>query len=940
MFVPPTSTPRLITRSLSSLSGGPSPHHTETGVSLTFALCRRFDAGHGRRHRGSGCATPRCRRRRRAARGFDGPLHAAPGPPRRAVPGRDRGAAPTGVGTLIGERTVVLRGQPVVEALISGRRPGRPGRLRGRARRPRLPAMLVAYGGLAAQIVTAVRAGGRAAWASSPPRPAAARGQWSAAEIDLGRARRGAGRRDRAGAGAMTAAPDARPRRARSSTGSGPEPQPAAPGHPARRDDRSRRRARVVDCRDGMDGALRAPAASRRRCATLELGANHPLTGPVAVRGAQPGDVLVVELLAHGRATRSASTAVIPGFGLLGDRSPSRCSCAGDIADGVARSPNCPAWRSPGARSSARSRSRPPRELLARAAAREAALGAALRLPPHAQGAVPARRDRPARACARSRRARTAATSTSASSPSAAGCMLPVHVAGRAAVARRRRISRRATASVRDGDRGRRDGARVRVTLRGAGEPALRQRYARLRAPRGAAPGAAAVDRDDGDPGRPTTARTPTWTSAGGAQRAVGARRLDRRRARPDARAAPTCWRASPRTCASARRQRPQPARVGRAAARRLRVSRQPGRPAPPTAAPASAVVAVPPRSRVRLGRVGDGRLHGGLSSAAPASASPRKSSSIAPDQISATGLAMPRPAMSGAEPWIAWKRLGWRRVGSRLALGAMPRLPGDRGAEIGEDVAEQVAGHHDVEGGGIARPSARRGRRRGSGRVVMCGNSAATSSNDVVPQRHPVAQRVGLRRARHVPAAVLARVLERVADDPLDAVAGEHGGLDGELGRVPAVDAPAGAARTRPRCSRARRRCRRPRAATPASGLCTPRSSRAGRRLTYWSKTWRRVRISPHTVTVSGTRGSPDRAERGSRRSRRAARARRRASPRPRRGSAPSPSRSDRQSSASRRRPRRRLEARDGLGDDLGADAVAGDDGDAMFAHGRIVDG
>ena len=39
------------------------------------------------------------------------------------------------------------------------------------------------------------------------------------------------------------------------------------------------------------------------------------------------------------------------------------------------------------------------------------------------------------------------------------------------------------------------------------------------------------------------------------------------------------------------------------------------------------------------------------------------------------------------------------------------------------------------------------------------------------------------------MPAAVVARVLERVADDPLDPVAGEHGCLDGELGRVAAVD-------------------------------------------------------------------------------------------------------------------------------------------------------
>jgi hypothetical protein len=39
-------------------------------------------------------------------------------------------------------------------------------------------------------------------------------------------------------------------------------------------------------------------------------------------------------------------------------------------------------------------------------------------------------------------------------------------------------------------------------------------------------------------------------------------------------------------------------------------------------------------------------------------------------------GLAMPWPAISGAEPWIGSKREGWHRSGSRLADGAMPMEP------------------------------------------------------------------------------------------------------------------------------------------------------------------------------------------------------------------------------------------------------------------------
>jgi hypothetical protein len=57
------------------------------------------------------------------------------------------------------------------------------------------------------------------------------------------------------------------------------------------------------------------------------------------------------------------------------------------------------------------------------------------------------------------------------------------------------------------------------------------------------------------------------------------------------------------------------------------------------------------------------------------------------------------------------------------------------------------------------------------------------------------MAQRVGLRRARDVPAVVGAGVLEGVPDDALDAAPGEHGGLDGELGVVAGVDAAARAA-------------------------------------------------------------------------------------------------------------------------------------------------
>ena len=62
-----------------------------------------------------------------------------------------------GAGSLVGERTVVLRGQPVVEALLSGAGQVVQDDCPAASDDPAFHAMLAAYGGLSAQIVTAVR---------------------------------------------------------------------------------------------------------------------------------------------------------------------------------------------------------------------------------------------------------------------------------------------------------------------------------------------------------------------------------------------------------------------------------------------------------------------------------------------------------------------------------------------------------------------------------------------------------------------------------------------------------------------------------------------------------------------------------------------------------------------------------------------------------------
>src|SRR2546430_4260645 len=96
----------------------------------------------------------------------------------------------------------------------------------------------------------------------------------------------------------------------------------------------------IVDLRDGMDGQLDRDSDSST-LQSVDLGANHPLTGPVEVRGARPGDLLVVEIDRIEAAAYGAS-AVLPGFGLLGDLFEDPFLVHWEIADGVARSAQLP----------------------------------------------------------------------------------------------------------------------------------------------------------------------------------------------------------------------------------------------------------------------------------------------------------------------------------------------------------------------------------------------------------------------------------------------------------------------------------------------------------------------------------------------------------------------------------------------------------------------
>ncbi len=103
----------------------------------------------------------------------------------------------------------------------------------------------------------------------------------------------------------------------------------------------------VLETRDGVDGQL-GPSTSEASMASMDAGAVHPLTGPLLVKGAQPGDVLEVEFLDIVPQPH-AFTAIIPGLGFLRDLFTTPFLVHWRIDGGWATSPQLPGVRIPGA---------------------------------------------------------------------------------------------------------------------------------------------------------------------------------------------------------------------------------------------------------------------------------------------------------------------------------------------------------------------------------------------------------------------------------------------------------------------------------------------------------------------------------------------------------------------------------------------------------------
>jgi maleate isomerase len=92
-----------------------------------------------------------------------------------------------GTGTLIGDRTVSLQGQPVVEAILAGAEQVVQPDCPSASDDPAFQAMLVHYGGLGAQIVTPVRDGDALLGIISLHHLGGPR-EWSAGELAAARA--------------------------------------------------------------------------------------------------------------------------------------------------------------------------------------------------------------------------------------------------------------------------------------------------------------------------------------------------------------------------------------------------------------------------------------------------------------------------------------------------------------------------------------------------------------------------------------------------------------------------------------------------------------------------------------------------------------------------------------------------------------------------------
>lgn len=145
----------------------------------------------------------------------------------------------------------------------------------------------------------------------------------------------------------------------------------------------------VLQTRDSLDGQFNM-ATTEADIANLNAGPIHPLTGPVLVKGAKPGDLLEIEFLDI-RPEPFAFTCILPGMGFLSDLFTKPFLVKWKIENNFATSGQLPGVRIPGASFMGVSGVAPSRDKLKEWTKREnqAKASGHLVFPPDPAGAVP-----------------------------------------------------------------------------------------------------------------------------------------------------------------------------------------------------------------------------------------------------------------------------------------------------------------------------------------------------------------------------------------------------------------------------------------------------------------------------------------------------------------------------------------------------------------------
>ena len=103
----------------------------------------------------------------------------------------------------------------------------------------------------------------------------------------------------------------------------------------------------VLETRDALDGQL-TPKSTIADFGKIDAGAVHPLTGPVFVKGAEPGDLIEIEFVDI-VPQPTAFSCIMPGLGFLRDVMVEPFLVNWTIRDGFATSDQIPGVRIPGA---------------------------------------------------------------------------------------------------------------------------------------------------------------------------------------------------------------------------------------------------------------------------------------------------------------------------------------------------------------------------------------------------------------------------------------------------------------------------------------------------------------------------------------------------------------------------------------------------------------